>query len=150
MIDFSDNSCNWCTELSTVCKLRKFTLTDFGKKKFMKVTFLLKKLLKNWFHEIIFYFFRKSKKELLFYYTVYAFGREQWKWKLRKFTLSHFLQKFRESNGFTIKEITKQQLIWRNIFFVRDDEGEIFHLQKFSLIHTLLSFAKISWKQCFY
>ena len=35
-------------------------------------------------------------------------------WKLQKFSLTLFLQKFRESNGFT-KEITKL-LIWRNFF----------------------------------
>ena len=35
-------------------------------------------------------------------------------WKLRKFSLKLFWQKFRESNVFT-KEITKE-LIWRNIF----------------------------------
>ena len=28
-------------------------------------------------------------------------------WKLRKFTLTHFWQKFRESNGFNTREITK-------------------------------------------
>ena len=38
-------------------------------------------------------------------------------WKLQKFSLTHFWQKFRESNGFT-KWITKE-LIWRNIFLVR-------------------------------
>ena len=36
---------------------------------------------------------------------------------LTEFSLTHFRQKFRESNGFT-KEITKE-LIWRNIFSVR-------------------------------
>ena len=35
-------------------------------------------------------------------------------WKLRKFTLTHFWHKFRESDGFA-KVITKE-LIWRNIF----------------------------------
>ena len=38
-------------------------------------------------------------------------------WKLQKFTLTLFWQKFRETNVFT-KEITKQ-LIWRNYFSVR-------------------------------
>ena len=47
-------------------------------------------------------------------------------WKLRKFILTHFCQKFRESNGFT-KEITKE-LIWRNIFLVR---------LNFSFFHTV-------------
>ena len=37
-------------------------------------------------------------------------------WKLWKFSLTLFWQKFRETNSFT-KEITK--LIWRNIFSVR-------------------------------
>ena len=36
-------------------------------------------------------------------------------WKLRKFTLTLFWQKFRENNVFT-KEITKE-LIWRSIFW---------------------------------
>ena len=36
-------------------------------------------------------------------------------WKFRTFTLTHFWQKFRESNVFTI-EIAKE-LIWRNIFW---------------------------------
>ena len=39
-------------------------------------------------------------------------------WKLRKFSLTHFWQKFREINGFT-KEVTKE-LISRNIFSVRE------------------------------
>ena len=38
-------------------------------------------------------------------------------WKFRKFTLTHFWQKFRESNVFTV-EIAKE-LIWRNFFSVR-------------------------------
>ena len=38
-------------------------------------------------------------------------------WRLRNFTLTHFWQNFRESNGFT-KELTKL-LIWRIIFSVR-------------------------------
>ena len=48
---------------------------------------------------------------------------EKWKmycytvWKLQKFTLTYFWQKFRESNVFT-KGNTKE-LIWRNIFSVR-------------------------------
>jgi len=36
-------------------------------------------------------------------------------WKLRKFSLTLFLTKFRQSNGFA-KEVTKE-LISRNIFF---------------------------------
>ena len=40
-------------------------------------------------------------------------------WKLRKFSLTFFWQKFRETNGFT-KEITKE-LISRNIFSVREN-----------------------------
>ena len=40
-------------------------------------------------------------------------------WKLQKFSLTLFSQKFRESNGFT-KEITKE-LNWRNFFSVREN-----------------------------
>ena len=40
-------------------------------------------------------------------------------WKLRKFTLTPFWQKFRESNGFT-REVPKE-LNWRNIFFSERD-----------------------------
>ena len=40
-----------------------------------------------------------------------------WNWKLLRFSLMHFWQKFRERNVFTI-EITKE-MIWRNIFLVR-------------------------------
>ena len=41
-------------------------------------------------------------------------------WKLRKFSLILFSQKFRENNGFT-KEVTKnkEELISRNIFWMR-------------------------------
>ena len=47
-------------------------------------------------------------------------------WKLRKFSLTYFWQKFRQSNGFT-KEITKE-LIWRNISLAREN---------FSFFHTV-------------
>ena len=47
-------------------------------------------------------------------------------WKLRKFSLTLFWQKFRESNVFT-KEITKE-LISRNFFSVREN---------FSFFHTV-------------
>ena len=40
-----------CTQLCTVWKLLKFTFTFFGKN-FVNLTFFLKQLLKNWFHEI--------------------------------------------------------------------------------------------------
>ena len=55
-------------------------------------------------------------------------------WKLRKFTLTHFWQNFRESNGFT-NEITKK-LIWQIIFSVRVN---------FSFFHTATCDAWISW-----
>ena len=44
---------NLWTFQTTGWKLRKFSLTFFDKK-FVKTTVLLKKLLKNWFHEIFF------------------------------------------------------------------------------------------------
>ena len=53
-------------------------------KNFVKVTFLLTKLLRRWFHEI---FFGEAAR---------VFPQS---WKLREFSLTHFWQKFRKSNG---------------------------------------------------
>ena len=76
-------------------------------------------------------------------------------WKLRKFILTHFCQKFRESNGFT-KEITKE-LIWRNSFmrmnssFFQSMEitefycHHAFFSQKFRDINLLLKNFTLNW-----
>ena len=54
-------------------------------------------------------------------------------WKLRKFTLTLFWQKFRESNGFT-KEVTLK-LISRNFSFFRAATHAEWKLREISLTH---------------
>ena len=76
----------------------------FGKN-FVKLTVLLRKLQKSWFNEI---FFGETK---FFVFSTLCVTV----WKLQKFSLTPFWQKFRESNCFT-KEITKE-LISRKKWF---------------------------------
>ena len=71
-----------------------------------------------------------------------------------RFSLTHFWQKSRESNGFT-KEITKE-LIWRNIFFMRLN-FQFFHTVRLpshsveiTEIYSHSILAKISWNQRIY
>ena len=70
-------------------------------------------------------------------------------WKLQKFSLTHFWQKFRESNGFT-KEVTKE-LISRNIFW----RERIFRFSTLcycwnykNLLYSFKKFREIKW--CIY
>ena len=64
-------------------------------------------------------------------------------WKLPKFSLTKFLQKFRESNGFTLG-ITKE-LISRNIFLVRENFSFFPHCALVALeVQNCVSFKDIA------
>ena len=97
----SRNFCQKCVRLDFQCGNFGNSLSNFFDKTFVKATVLLNKLIQSWFHDIFF----KWKTVSL-----------SWKWKLLNFNLTHFWQKFRESNVLT-KEITKE-LIWRKFFSI--------------------------------
>ena len=92
-------------------------LSRLFEKNFVKVTFSLKKLLKNWFHG------KKFRWERILRFPHCALCTV---WKLRKFSLTLFWQKFRETNSLT-KEITKE-LVSRKKFSVREN---------FTFFHTV-------------
>ena len=80
---------NFCNFHSTQCGNYGNSLSRIFDKYSVKVTVLLNKLQKSWFDE---------KKNLA--REKFSFFH-QTAWKLREFSLTHFWQIFRESNGFT-------------------------------------------------
>ena len=96
-----------CTYITIKCvqcqNCRKFTLIIMILKKFVKATFLLVNFTKYFFSEW------REKRKFLFLTDCDESSDSQCNaiWKLLQFGLTHFWQKFRESNVFT-KEIIKE------------------------------------------
>ena len=76
-----------CCE-NTAWKLRKYSLSHFFGKNFVKVTFLLRKLLKSWFHEFSysvkenFSFFHTVEKQIMTLMTIFT-----WNWMFKCYML---------------------------------------------------------------
>ena len=86
-------------------------------------------------------FCKKSVRENFCHFHIsYRYFNWYTVWKLLRFSLTHFWQKFRESNVFT------KELIWGNIFFVRLNFS-LFHTEWYCA-HCLK--AEITWIQLFW